>query len=220
MDRREYSKILRQSGWKTNDARGIWVVDERFNIFTNITRGVQRLDQIKGSLTIGFVDAMTEGPLGGEPVRGVTVKLIDASVHEDPVHFGPAQIIPATRAGIFAAMLSADPVLLEPLLKITVKIPIDLVGVITSVIAQKRGRVVNVDQREYLTFVTGELPASETFDLSETIRSATSGRAFWGTEFSRWEAVPKSLQSDIVRELRKRHGLSPEPPTPRALLGT
>ena len=218
MDRREYSKILRQYGWETNEARGIWVVDERFNIFTNITRGVQRLDQIKGSLTIGFVDAMTEGPLGGEPVRGATVKLIDASVHEDPVHFGPAQIIPATRAGIFAAMLSAEPVLLEPLLKITVKIPIDLVGVITSVISQKRGRVIDVNQREYLTYVIGELPASETFDLSEAIRSATSGRAFWGTEFSRWEVVPKSLQSDIVMELRKRHGLSPKPPTPQALL--
>jgi elongation factor 2 len=179
---------------------------------------VQRLDQIKGSITIGFVDAMEGGPLAAEPVRGVKVKLIDASVHEDPVHFGPGQIIPATRAGIFASMLSADPVLLEPLLTINIKLPIELVGSITGIIAQKRGRIVSMEQREYLTYATGELPASETFDLSEVIRGATGGRAFWGTEFSRWERVPSSLLNDLVTEIRKRKGMSPVPPTARDLI--
>ncbi len=218
MDGSERARILRSKGWPTNEARGVWVVDERNNIFTDITRGVQRLDQIKGSITIGFVDAMEGGPLAAEPVRGVKVKLIDASVHEDPVHFGPGQIIPATRAGIFASMLSADPVLLEPLLKINIKLPIEQVGSITGIIAQKRGRIVSMEQREYLTYATGELPASETFDLSEVIRGATGGRAFWGTEFSRWERVPSSLLTDLVTEIRKRKGMSPVPPKARDLI--
>jgi elongation factor 2 len=161
---------------------------------------------------------MEAGPLAGEHVRGVKVKLEDATVHEDPVHFGPGQIIPATRAGIFAANLSANPVIVEPLLKINVKLPIEQVGAITSIIAQKRGHVLSIEQREYLTYITGELPASEAFDLSDVIRGATSGRAFWGTEFSRWEAVPASLLDLTVREVRKRKGLSPEPPKPQALL--
>jgi len=218
MDRRELARILRDKGWSTEDARGVWVVDERNNIFTDITKGVQRLDQIKGSITIGFVDAMEEGPLAGEPVRGVKVKLTDATVHEDPVHFGPGQIIPAVRAGIFAAMLSSDPVLLEPLLKINVKLPVEQVGSMTGIIAKKRGRVLSMEQREYLTYIVGELPTSETFDLSEVIRGATGGRAFWGTEFSRWEKVPSSLMGDLVKEIRTRRGMSPMPPNPRDLV--
>ena len=217
-DKKELAKILREYGWSTDEARGVWTVDERANILTDVTKGVQRLDQVKGSITIGFVDCMEYGPLAGEPIRGVKVKLEDVSVHEDPVHFGPGQIIPATRGGIFSAILSADPVLREPLLKINVKTPVDQVGTITSIIAQKRGRVLSIDQKDYLTYVVGELPTSETFDLSETMRGATGGRAFWGTEFSRWEMVPKSLLSQTVREIRKRKGMSPEPPKPTDLL--
>jgi elongation factor 2 len=218
MDRKNLARILRKHGWETDEARSVWSIDQRGNIFTDVTKGVQRLDQIKGSITIGFIDAMEGGPLAGEPVRGVKIKMTDARVHEDPVHCGPGQVIPATRHGIFAAMLSAKPVLLEPLLKINVKLPVDQVGIITSVISKKRGRILSVEQREYITYVIGELPASETFDLSEIIRSATSGRAFWGTAFSRWAPVPTRLQTELVTKLRKRRGLSSEPPRPENLL--
>ncbi|MFH0749069.1 MAG: elongation factor EF-2 [Candidatus Bathyarchaeota archaeon] len=218
MDRRNLAKILRDHGWTTEESRGVWTIDERANILTDITKGVQRLDQIKGSLTLAFVDCMENGPLAGEPVRGAKIKLEDATVHEDPVHFGPGQIIPATRSGIFACLLSANPVLLEPLLKINVKLPVEQVGAITSVIAQKRGRVLSIDQKEYLTYIVGEIPTAETFDLSETMRGSTSGRAFWGTEFSRWEVVPTSILSQTVRDIRKRKGMSPEPPRPQDLL--
>jgi len=109
-------------------------------------------------------------------------------------------------------------VVLEPLLKINVKVPVEQVGVITSVIAQKRGRVLSIDQRDYMTYIVGEIPASETFDLSETIRGATGGRAFWGTEFSRWERVPKRLLNDLIRQIRERKGMSPQPPRPQDLL--
>lgn len=218
MDKRLLAKVLRDHGWDTEESRGVWTIDERANIFTDITRGVQRLDQIKGSITIGFVDAMESGPLAGEPVRGAKIKLEDATVHEDPVHFGPGQIIPATRAGIFAALLSAEPVLLEPLLKINIKLPVEQVGTITNLIAQKRGHVISIDQKDYLTYIVGELPASETFDLSETVRGATGGRAFWGTEFSRWESVPASILKQTITDVRKRRGLSPEPPKPQDLL--
>ncbi len=218
MDRRLMAKVLRDLGWDTDESRGVWTIDERANIFVDATRGVQRLDQVKGSITIGFTDAMESGPLAGEPVRGVKIRLEDATVHEDPVHYGPGQMIPATRIGIFASILSADPVLLEPLLKINIKLPVEQVGTITNLIAQKRGHVVSIDQKGYLTYVVGELPASEAFDLSETVRGATGGRAFWGTEFSRWESVPSSILKQTLADVRKRKGLSPEPPKPQDLL--
>ena len=102
--------------------------------------------------------------------------------------------------------------MLEPIEKITVKAPVELVGDVTKVIAQKRGKILAIEQKEYLTFVVGELPAAETFDLSEAMRGATGGRAFWGLEFASWSPVPASMQLQVIQEVRKRKGLTPEPP--------
>ncbi|MGC8850227.1 MAG: elongation factor EF-2, partial [Candidatus Bathyarchaeia archaeon] len=162
----------------------------------------------------GFRWAIKEGPLAYEQIRGLKAKIVDVSLHEDPVHRGPAQIMPMTRRAIFAAFLSADPCLLEPIQKITVKVPPDLLGAVTSVITQKRGRIISVEQKEHLVYVTGELPTAETFDLSEILRSATAGRAFWGLEFSRWAPVPASMMQQVIRSVRERKGLSPEHPKP------
>ncbi len=218
LNRKKMASILRDHGWGTDEARGVWAIDPHGNVLTNVSKGVQRLDQVRGSIIIGFIDAMEAGPLAGEPVRGVKVKLVDALVHEDPVHFGPGQIIPATRHGIFAAMLSADPVILEPMLKINVKIPMGDVGSVTSVISQKRGKILSIEQHGRLAYVIGELPASETFDISDVMRSATGGKAFWGTEFSRWEVVSPSMKERLIQELRRKKGLSPNPPTIKQLL--
>jgi elongation factor 2 len=217
-NKKDLAKVLRGYSWETDEARGVWAVDTRGNMLLDVTKGVQRLEHIKGSILIGFMDAMDRGPLAEEPVSGVKVKLTDATVHEDPVHIGPAQIIPATRHGIFATMLMADPTLLEPILKLNTRIPAEYVGAITSIIAQKRGKVLSIDQKAHLTYIIGEVPASQTFDLSEVVRSGTGGRAFWGTEFYRWATVPSSLQQPIIEEIRKRKGLNPVAPKPQDFL--
>ncbi|MEM3061696.1 MAG: elongation factor EF-2, partial [Candidatus Bathyarchaeia archaeon] len=90
----------------------------------------------------------------------------------------------------------------------------DLLGSVTSVITQKRGKVLSVEQKGHLVYVTGELPTAETFDLSEILRSATAGRAFWGLEFSHWSPVPSSMFNQVVQEIRKRKGVPPEIPKP------
>jgi elongation factor 2 len=70
-----------------------------------------------------------------------------------------------------------------------------------------------VDQRGHLVYIVGELPTAETFDLSEVMRGQSQGRAFWGLEFARWSPVPQSLIGQVITDIRKRKGLSPEPPT-------
>jgi len=212
LDRKTLAKILKDAGWETDEARGVWAVDSHGCILVDVTKGLQYLNEVKDYIINGFTWAMDEGPLAHELLRSVKVKLEDASLHEDPVHRGPAQITPATRQSIFAGILSADPILMEPVLKLDVKIPVDQVGNVTKVINQKRGRVITIEQKEHLMYITGELPAAETFDLSEVMRSATGGRAFWGTSFSSWQPVPASLLMQVIQEIRKRKGLSPEPP--------
>ncbi len=84
---------------------------------------------------------------------------------------------------MLGAMLTANPTLLEPILAIEVKGPGDLIGAITGVISSKRGKLINVEQREVVTIIQGEIPAAETFDLSQVMRGATAGKATWNTSF-------------------------------------
>jgi elongation factor 2 len=211
MDRHALAKILRDKGWDAEEARGVWSIDESCNILTDVTKGAQYVQEAKDMIISGYSWSLKEGPLAYEQIRGLKVKIVDISLHEDPVHRGPAQIMPMTRRALFAAFLSADPCLLEPVQKITAKIPPDLLGAVTSVISQKRGRVISVDQKGHLVYVTGEIPTAETFDLSEVLRSATAGRAFWGLEFSHWAPVPASMIGQVIQDIRKRKGLPLEP---------
>jgi elongation factor 2 len=116
-----------------------------------------------------------------------------------------------SRRAFFVAFLNANPILMEPVQKITVKVPPDLLGAATSVVSQKRGKIISVDQRGHLVYVVGEVPTAETFDLSEVMRGASQGRAFWGLEFSHWAAVPQSMVNQVIVDIRKRKGLPPEP---------
>jgi elongation factor 2 len=210
MDKAALAKILREKGWVPEEAKGVWAIDETCNVLTEATKGAQFLQDVKDMVVSGYRWAIKEGPLAYEQIRGVKAKITDIQLHEDPVHRGPAQIMPMTRRAFFAAFLSADPTLLEPIQRITAKISPDLLGAVTSVISQKRGKVVSVDQKGNIVYVVGEIPTAETFDLSESLRSATGGRAFWGLEFAKWASVPASMINQVILDIRKRKGLTTE----------
>ena len=211
MDKHAMAKILREKGWATDESKGVWALDETCNILIEVTKGAQYVQEARDTIISGYRWGVKEGPLAYEQMRGLKAKITDVSLHEDPVHRGPAQIMPMMRRAFFAAFLSAQPTLLEPIQRMTAKIPPDLLGEVTSVISQKRGKVVSVDQKGHLMYVVGELPTAETFDLSETLRGATAGRAFWGLEFARWAPVPASMLTQVIQDIRKRKGLPPEP---------
>jgi elongation factor 2 len=214
MDPYKRAKILRdEAGWDYDEARRIWAIDENINVFIDLTSGIQYLREVKDTIIQGFRIAMREGPLAAEPVRGLKVVLHDAVIHEDPAHRGPAQIYPAVRNPIFAGMLMSRPTLLEPIQKLEIKVPIDYLGPISSVITRRRGKILNVlHMAGNIVKVLCEIPVSESIDLANELRGASAGRAFWGTEFAGWMPVPESLLPDLVRKIRQRKGLKPEPP--------
>jgi elongation factor 2 len=161
---------------------------------------------------------MINGPLAYEYCRVFKVILHHYVPHEDPAHRTYAQLMPATRRAILGAALLAKPVLLEPILGMEVKCTSELIGAVASVISSKRGKMLNVDQKGILTLIDGEVPASETFDLSEVMRGATAGKAIWNTHFKLWSPAPQSLMAGLVSEIRKRKGLEPEPPKPQEFI--
>lgn len=214
MDKKEMAKILRDKGWSADEARSVAAIDVSGNMLVDETKGVQFLQESMDSIRSGFDDVIHNGPIAHEQVRGVKFALHHFVPHEDPAHRGLAQLMPATRRAMLGSMLIADPVLLEPILGIEVKCPQDLIGQVSSVLSGKRGKLLNVEQKGIIAIIQGEVPASETFDLSEKMRGATAGKAMWNSYFKAWQPVPNSIFRNLVGEARKRKGLNPEPPNP------
>ena len=218
MDKKSIQTILKDAGWDADEAKRVVAIEDRGNILVETTKGVQFLQESMDSIKAGFNDVMIQGPLSYEFCRGLKIVLNHYVPHEDNAHRTYAQLMPATRRAILGALLQAKPTLLEPVLGIDVKCPSELIGAVASVISSKRGKMLKVDQKEIFTIIDGEVPASETFDLSESMRGATAGKAIWNTHFKAWAQVPTSMVLPIVKEVRKRKGLSPEPPNPNEFI--
>ena len=208
----ELRQILRDNGWDSDESRKVQAIDSAGNMLVDSTKGVQFIQESMDSIKAGFNDVLQNGPLSYENCRGLKVVLHHYVPHEDPAHRTYAQLMPASRRVMLGCLFSAQPTLLEPILGIEIRCPIDMIGTVAGVISSKRGKMLNVDQKEIVAIVTGEIPVSETFDLSESMRGATAGKAIWTTHFKLWSAVPNSMQKDIVAQIRKRKGLPEVPP--------
>jgi elongation factor 2 len=214
MDKKEMAKVLREKGWGADEARNVAAVDVSGNVLLDETKGVQFMQESMDSIKSGFEDVLYSGPIAHETVRGVKFVLHHFVPHEDPAHRGLAQLMPATRRSMLGSMLIADPVLLEPILGIEIKCPQEQIGTVAGILSGKRGKLLNVEQKGLISIILGEVPASETFDLSEVMRGGTAGKALWSTYFKTWQPVPQSIFRTLVGETRKRKGLNPEPPSP------
>ncbi len=217
-DKKEIATILREKGWDPNVAKNVMMFDPRGNVMINGTRGVQFIQESTDSLLTGFQDVMKEGPLTKEQMRNCKFTFHHFVPHEDPAHRGLSQLGPASRRACMGAVLLAEPVILEPILGIEVRVPQDLVGNVASVLSGKRGKVLDMQQKGVVSIVIGEVPASETFDLSEIMRGQTAGRAMWNSHFKSWNQIPKSILSTVVQDIRKRKGLAPDPPGPNEFI--
>jgi elongation factor 2 len=199
------------AGWDRDEAKGIWDVYNR-NIIVDATKGVQYLNEVQELAIQSFEDAMDRGPLAQEKVSGLKITIDDVSLHEDNVHRGPAQILPAVRNAIYVSMISGGIVLLEPKQKVLIQVPHDYAGDIINLVNGKRGQMVNMEQEEDLTKIVEILPVVEMFGFSNTLRGASQGRAIWYQEYAGYDPLPVNLQAKIVEDTRKRKGLPPQPP--------
>lgn len=213
LERKQMAKILREKGWSADEAKNVAAVDISGNILVDETRGVQFIQESMDSIRSGFDDVIHSGPIAHETVRGVKFVLHHFVPHEDPAHRGLAQLMPATRRSMLGSMLLADSALLEPILGMEIKCPQEQIGTVAGILSGKRGKLLNVEQKGVISIIQGEVPASETFDLSEVMRGGTAGKALWNTYFKTWQIVPQSIFKTLVNDIRKRKGLNPEPPT-------
>ncbi len=145
----------------------------------------------------GIEEAATNGVLGRFPVVDVKATLHDGSFHEvdsSEIAFRLAAIL-AFREG----MKKADPILLEPMMKIEVITPEEYFGDVIGDINKKRGRILEMEARGDGKIIKAEIPLSVMFGYSTTLRSITQGRGIYTMEFSHYEQVPHDVQKEILK---------------------
>ncbi len=201
---------LVELGIDREEARGITAV-EGTNILFDATKGIQYLHETMDLCIDAFKEAMNRGPLAAERCFGVKVRLVDAKLHEDSIHRGPGQTIPAMRSAIYGAMTIAGRVMLEPLSRVTVNVPQDVLAGATRELQRRRGEILDMTQVGDLNTIVAKVPVAEMFGFASDLRSATAGKVLWSTETFGFERLPGELQTTVVAEVRTRRGLKPEP---------
>jgi elongation factor 2 len=215
--------------WDVNDARKIWCFGPENtgpNILTDVSKGVQYLNEIKDSVVAAFNWATKDGPITEENVRSVRFNIHDVTLHADAIHRGGGQIIPCARRVFYAAMLTATPCLMEPVFLVEIQCPESAMGGIYGVLNRRRGHVFAEEQKvgTPIYMVKAYLPVMESFGFTADLRSNTSGQAFPQCVFDHWQALQGnplengSKPNQLVLQIRKRKGLNEEiPPLDRYL---
>ena len=182
------------------------------NVFVNDTKGIQNLHETRELIIEGFNDVCKKGPVADEPLMGVMIRLVDSVSMVIGIHRGPAQTIPAVRNAIKGALLRAKPVIFEPIQKIRIDAPKDVIGKAAREVDKRRGTIEDMPIDGNTASVVGKMPVAESFGFSNDIRAATQGRAIWNTENAGYVHLPPSLFNKVTSEIRERKGLKAEIP--------
>jgi elongation factor G len=167
--------------------------------------GLEFVDRIKGAaIPGGFIpavqkgveEAMLHGAVAGYPVKDVRVLLVDGKHHD--VDSSEMAFKVAGAMAFKEAMEAADPVLLEPIVRLTVSCPDDVVGEVIGDLNSRRGHPLGMEPKGAATEVRAEVPMAEVLDYAPDLRSISGGRAEFTVEFDRYEEVPAQLAERVV----------------------
>jgi elongation factor G len=171
--------------------------------------GFEFVDAIKGgvipnsfipAVEKGVLEAMQRGAVAGYPVKDVRVRLYDGSYHS--VDSSEMAFKTAGAIAMREALAQADPVLLEPIMLVTVSSPEDAVGDVIGDLNGRRGRPLGMEPVGGMTEVRAEVPMAEMLTYAPDLRSITGGQGEFTMEFLRYEEVPGHLASKVVESAR------------------
>ncbi|MFH1240919.1 MAG: elongation factor G [Pseudomonadota bacterium] len=170
--------------------------------FVNAVKGGVVPTEFIPAVEKGFRSCLVKGQLIGFPILGMKVTLNDGKSHSVD---SSERAFSAAAAGAFRqAYMKAKPVILEPLMKVSVEGPPEFQGNVMSSINQRRGIITSSTENGILTTIEAEVPLAEMFGYATTLRSLTQGKAEFTMEFSRYAKVPQSIQEDLKSRIGKK----------------
>ena len=172
--------------------------------------GYEFVDEIKGGVVPreyipavdkGVQEAMQNGVLAGYPVEDVRVTLYDGSYHD--VDSSEMAFKLAGSMCFKEGAKKANPIILEPIMKVEVEVPEEYMGDVIGDLNRRRGQINSMEDRHGNKIVNAFVPLAEMFGYSTDLRSATQGRGTYAMEFDHYEEVPKNVAEEIIK---KRNG--------------
>jgi elongation factor G len=148
----------------------------------------------------GVAEAMEGGILAGYELVDIRVRLVYGSFHE--VDSSEMAFKIAGSIAFKEAAKKANPVLLEPVMKVEIVTPEEYMGSITGDLSSRRGRIESMNSRPGAQIITATVPLAEMFGYETDLRSMTQGRASSTMHFARYEEAPKSVSEEIVAKVQ------------------
>lgn len=198
-------KYIRQSGGRGQYGH-VWLELEPlergagYEFVNKIVGGVIPKEFIP-SVDAGVQEAMQSGVLAGYPVVDVRVTLFDGSYHE--VDSSDMAFRIAAAQAFREGMKKADPVLLEPIMKVEVVVPEEYMGDVMGDINSRRGRIEGMELRGNAQVIRAYVPLAEMFGYATDLRSKTQGRGTYTMQFDHYEEVPKNI-ADKILEMKNK----------------
>ena len=197
---RAEGKYIRQSGGRGQYGHVVFEIEPieggKYEFEDKIVGGVIPKEFIT-AVEKGLEEAVQSGVLGGYPVIGVKVSLVDGSYHE--VDSSELAFKIAASMGFKEAMKRADPVLMEPVMSVEVVTPDEYVGDVIGDLASRRGRIDGMDVRANARIIRAFVPLVGMFGYATDLRSKTSGRANYSMQFDHYEQTPVEVSEKILQ---------------------
>ncbi len=198
---------LAEYGMGRDEAKKVQEIYEN-NILIDRTKGIQYLNETMELIIEAFHNVMDSGPLAHEPCSGLKIRLTDAKLHEDAIHRGPAQVLPAVSDAIKEGVLRAKPTLLEPVQTIRIDTPEETMGAAMNLVQNKRGQIIDVKTEQGAAIVQAKLPVAEMIGFESQLKSQTGGKGFYSLIDVTFEKIPEELKDPAIKKIRTRKGLA------------
>jgi len=198
-------KYIRQSGGRGQYGH-VWLRVEP----KKRGEGFEFIDEIKGGIIPqefipavekGVKEAMDKGVLAGYPMVDLSVTLYDGSFHE--VDSSEVAFKVASSMAFQSACKKADPVILEPIMKLEVIVPEEFFGEVIGDLSARRGKIEETKDRLNMKVISAKVPLAEMFGYATQLRSLTEGRGTFTMEFDHYQEVPPNITQEIIEGKRK-----------------
>ncbi len=154
------------------------------------------------SIETGIKETLQKGVVLGFPLINIKIELVDGSFHEVD-----SSELAFKLAGSFAlkdGVAKANPIILEPIMKVDVNVPADCLGVVVGDISSRRGRIAELGERNGFKTITAYLPLETMFGYTTHLRSSTQGRGYFTMEFFHYAPVPPHIREELTKNREKR----------------
>lgn len=210
-DQKKVYSDLTSAGMNKDEAKSVYDI-YKGNLFLDMTRGIVALPECIEIVVDAFHEICDSSPLAGEPGLGLKIMLMDATLHEDSIHRGPAQVMPAVKLAARNAMVDGGVCLFEPKQILRIDCPAANMGNVIKEVQNRRGQVLDISEEMGMTIITVKLPVAEMFGFEAALKSATEGRGFESLVDIIYEKLPAEIQERTVLAIRKRKGMKEELP--------